>query len=53
MWHSINNWKVIFEKIELPERLKKLYNEYNEAKASKDFEKSDNLRKLLIEKNIL
>ena len=37
----------------LSEDDKKLYNEYNEAKASKDFEKSDNLRKLLIEKNIL
>ena len=37
----------------LSEDDKKLYNEYNEAKASKDFEKSDNLRKLLIDKNIL
>ena len=37
----------------LSEDDKKLYNEYNEAKASKDFEKSDNLRKSLIEKNIL
>ncbi|MGM9858802.1 MAG: cysteine--tRNA ligase [Bacilli bacterium] len=37
----------------LSEDDKKLYNEYNEAKASKDFEKSDNLRKLLIERNIL
>ncbi|MCF0117300.1 MAG: cysteine--tRNA ligase [Bacilli bacterium] len=32
---------------------KKLYNEYNEAKANKDFEKSDLLRNTLIEKGIL
>ena len=39
--------------IVLNEEDKKLYNEYNEAKAQKDFAKSDELRNLLISRNIL
>ena len=37
----------------LTEDDKKLYQEYNEAKANKDFVKSDELRKVMMERNIL
>ncbi|MCQ2087044.1 MAG: cysteine--tRNA ligase [Bacilli bacterium] len=39
--------------VSLTDEYKKLYEEYNQSKANKDFAKSDELRKVLIEKGIM
>ena len=42
-----------FNLVKLSEEDKSIYNEYNKAKENKDYEKSDELRKVLIERKIL
>lgn len=42
-----------FDLVKLSEEDKSIYNEYNTAKENKDYEKSDELRKALIERKIL
>lgn len=42
-----------FDLVKLSEEDKSIYNEYNTAKENKDYEKSDELRKVLIERKIL
>ena len=42
-----------FNLVKLSEEDKTIYNEYNTAKENKDYEKSDELRKVLIERKIL
>ena len=42
-----------FNLVKLSEEDKSIYNEYNKAKENKDYEKSDELRKVFIERKIL